>query len=497
MTSNSPAAERPKRHRGVSLWLVGIEDGSASSQVEESNRTLPRAIRNLDAFQSQLASTREAAAKSDARDLHNQLQQYLTFKRRFLVAQMGADGDLDPNLDQIDATMDFAKLSEKVVEYTLARHLGAPNAQDLFHDALSRYVERKSDYDLILGELIPGELSQAGERQLAQCRFNENTNATAADDVQVSLDRLERCWDQPRGKPGISTGIEELDQTLGGGLTGLNVLGGLAGSGKSSLVMQMMLGALADPDVAALVLTLEPSMDKDEWIKRLICHQAGIERAMLESRPDSVVRRRIGESAEQVRAETLGRVRIIDSAALNREMLIDVLADKSHELLNATGASRLFVVADYFQLLPLPMEHSPEDSDRCRVALLESMQRLGRTSRNPTGATILAISEVRKPDSRRPELSMQDLLGSTRLNYAATSVLLLQTPEGRRGHGDDVPRILKVDKARGGATCPVKIPLVFRHKSYRFFLAKDQKATARVPTSGLNPLAGHKGRKPR
>ena len=84
---------------------------------------------------------------------------------------------------------------------------------------------------------------------------------------------------------------------------------------------------------------------------------------------------------------------------------------------------------------------------------------------------------------------MQDLLGTTRLNYVANSVLLLQTPEQRPGHGDEVLRALTVDKARGGATCPVEIPLVFCHKSYTFREANEQKPTSTVPSPRLNPLA--------
>jgi hypothetical protein len=161
----------------------------------------------------------------------------------------------------------------------------------------------------------------------------------------------------------------------------------------------------------------------------------------------------------------LSRVRIVDQSTLNPETLLDDLRVPVSELLKATGATRLLVVLDYFQLLPVPPGPWPEGPDRCRVDLLEAVQRLGKTFRSPTGATIVAISEVRKQSTKGTELEKQDLLGSTRLNYVANSILLLQTPKHRPNHGDDEPRILKVDKARGGATCPVEIPMVFRHNT--------------------------------
>ena len=120
-----------------------------------------------------------------------------------------------------------------------------------------------------------------------------------------------------------------------------------------------------------------------------------------------------------------------------------IYGDIVGKLTRTARAVRLLVVLDYFQLLVVPAGVDAEDPDRWRVDFLAKLQRLGESYRSPMGATVLVVSEVRKGDRRQRELSMEDLLGSTRLNYAAHAVLLLQTPADDRSHGDVVSRGLR------------------------------------------------------
>ena len=208
------------------------------------NALMAAAVQKGGPFQLQL-DRRESIATSGSRYLHNRLQTALERKRSSLRANLMSTSNESKMCDEeMDAFMEeYRAEPEHVLMYALAHHLGQDKSQELFERGFDVRV-KQGRYDLILGDLIPAELEKERRRRLAHRRYLDGTNATAAGDLDVYLERHGQARNQIRGKPGLATGFKELDDALGGGLDGVCFLGGLAGSGKSSLAGQIMLAAL-------------------------------------------------------------------------------------------------------------------------------------------------------------------------------------------------------------------------------------------------------------
>jgi replicative DNA helicase len=169
-----------------------------------------------------------------------------------------------------------------------------------------------------------------------------------------------------------------------------------------------------------------------------------------------------------------------------------VISQHRHELLKKTGASRALIVVDYLQLLDVP-DASPTslDADYRRVGLLQNVGDAGKSPSRPLVDPVLAISEVRKEGRTGTAV---DLLGSSRLAYAADAVLLLNPAEGGDAPGaDTVPVTLTIAKGRDG-TVRKEIPLLFEHARYRFRERGGDQGNrgqpARTPPRMKDPLAG-------
>jgi DNA repair protein RadA/Sms len=100
------------------------------------------------------------------------------------------------------------------------------------------------------------------------------TNALSAirEDFKTSRDKLNRAVEltsesdsESKSSKRLKTGISELDRVLGGGLVGdsLVLLGGDPGIGKSTLILQMILGVKTEqPDLKILYTSGEESIDQ-------------------------------------------------------------------------------------------------------------------------------------------------------------------------------------------------------------------------------------------
>ncbi|MCY2986437.1 MAG: ParB/RepB/Spo0J family partition protein [Planctomycetota bacterium] len=83
-------------------------------------------------------------------------------------------------------------------------------------------------------------------------------------------------------------------------------------------------------------------------------------------------------------------------------------------------AKRALLIVDYLQLLPVPPEVAERGdlhADKYRVRMIQETIEGTRTTENPTGDTVLAISEARKPQSSKEAWgqSLSELMGSSRL----------------------------------------------------------------------------------
>jgi hypothetical protein len=370
-------------------------------------------------------------------------------------------------------------------------------ADSLWDRAWVAYIGNSRNYDEVLGDFIPESLRDQAHKHLAQQAYARGTNATAADDWAVYRARL----DVLRHRPllGLSTGLPGVDAALGGGLRGLTLMGGGPGVGKTSFALAIALAALhRHPTAAVLFGNLD--MSKTVLYDRLLCHEAGIGYTTLvhDSYPESV-QQRIEVAEGQLLEKILPRLRVLERGSLNsRDLSVGQLLQIDRgELVKETGATEVLVVLDYLQLLDVPEEGATSlDADFYRVGILQHLQTATRTDCLPAGDPFLVISEVRKGDSRRSRLTMEDLLGSTRLSYGADCILLLE-PRGQEHdtHDKTVPLTLRVAKGRDGVT-RTDIPLEFAYATYQFREANHTQRPAQQPASACGKPSRSRGQRP-
>jgi hypothetical protein len=91
------------------------------------------------------------------------------------------------------------------------------------------------------------------------------------------------------------------------------------------------------------------------------------------------------------------------------------------------------------------------EADEARMRMLVELQASTRRPGVPGGDPVLAVSEVRKPDSQRKRLALADVRGHARLVYDAHCVLLLEPQADGAGLLKEVvPVVLNVAKVRDG-----------------------------------------------
>jgi replicative DNA helicase len=387
-----------------------------------------------------------------------------------------------------------------VLRFSLGRRWRVEDEGGKLHSAaLKQYQKQPDAYDQILGDLLPADFRQEGRAALAEARFEEGANRTAAEDWPVYRARLQGR----RGRPllGLSTGLPALDRALGG-LRGLTFVGGGTGMGKTTLGLFLAAQALrARQDLGVLFYSLD--MPKTVLYDRLLSQEAGVEYAdLLGAAAEPGLEGRLDEAERRLLAEVLPRLRVAEHLAVPEgKSLAQVMVDDLKELLESMPVEEVLVVVDYFQLLHVPDGITAAlDADFYRVRSLQRVQAWSRTNTNPVGFPILAISEVRKGESGRCEVGVGDLMGSARLGYSAEAVLLLE-PCGEAEKGPVVPVRVKVAKGRDGAT-RTEIDLSFEHTRSRFKEAPPPRGQKRggktkptqKPDSGkTDPLAGLEG----
>ncbi len=140
--------------------------------------------------------------------------------------------------------MELTRTDDSVLRVAIATKLDEPVENDLWNRALREYRMQKVDYDTVLGEAIPGDLRKEAELYAALSAYESGTNRTALEDFPIFIGRLRLRRRRSTAIPGITTGFAEIDAALGGGLSGVNILGGDSGSGKTSFAMECMAAAL-------------------------------------------------------------------------------------------------------------------------------------------------------------------------------------------------------------------------------------------------------------
>lgn len=367
----------------------------------------------------------------------------------------------------------------------------------LWNAACKEYLQRPDTYDHLLGDFVPSLLRTRCRNHLEEQAYTEGTNATAAQDWRAYQRRLKRRQQQTYR---LSTGFTELDR-LTGGLPALAMLGGTTGVGKTSFALALAAGSLrAHPDLAVLFYSLD--MSKDVVLDRLLCQQSGIEyREICHNYDDARVSSFLSEAEKELGTSVLPRLRILEREQLGggMEEILSALNKHTRELTEASQAQQVLCVIDYFQLLdPGDSTLSSLAADAKRIELLQLALQMRRTHQSVSPDSFLVMSEVRKGESGRPRLALDDLMGSARISYSADCILLLE-PDGEavESAADTTPLLLTIAKGRDGMRRGT-IRLTFEYGCNRFREAEspaqkaaDQERTgSRAAGRVINPLAG-------
>lgn len=481
----------------------GTVTSSPPSRRQEDD--LPEAIKAGGAAEVALDHADKVQSSHEQSDLCKALRSDLGAIRReyrSLEATFGQHPQTkEDRYHQVHAQSERRSNANPVFRYALALHDKNDKAtKRLWEPACKEYLKRPDDYDHLLGDFVPSCLRTACRDHLEQQAYVAGTNATAVQDWHAYQRRLRQRRKQQTYR--LSTGFAKLDH-LTGGLPKFAMLGGSTGVGKTSFALALAVGTLrAHPDLSVLFYSLD--MSKDVIFDRLLCQQSGLDhRDLWHKHDDPGVNSRLCEAEKALTASVLPRLRILEREQLGRgkEQILTALNKQAAELTQQSRTQHVLYILDYFQLIDVadPSTASLE-TDFSRIELLQTAQQMTRSQQCPGGDCFLVLTEVRKGESGRPRLALDDLMGSARISYSADCVLLLEaegeTPESA---ADAVPLQLTVAKGRDGMKRG-RVRLTFEYSCHRFreAIGTAQASAAREPAGSrsaghvINPLAGAK-----
>lgn len=368
----------------------------------------------------------------------------------------------------------FAREWEAECNAGLHKNLGRPgNQENEGQDCEDDWDDNTSDDEEDNDVEDNDEEDEEEEYEEEEENAGKRKPVSEADLHDAYLARLEQRRQRCKviGLAGAATGLRQFDEHTGG-LTGLTILGGRAGSGKTSLAVQMCVAALhADPYLGAVYYALDDT-SRDDLLDQLICNSAQVDvqmyqRGSLSDEEDD----RVTEVQDELRGRVLPRLKIYDVEELRQAF--NAVHGREREGLDASQISRhcyqlrdglrlrrMMVVVDPIQKMPLPVydtdvPYGPEhDPDQFRLDQLVWL-------RQHFNWPILAISLLRKRTGSHPEqYDLDDLLGPSDTSYEATRVMFLEPSPGRTAEAT-IRTTLRLAKSR--RSLRLSIPLLFHH----------------------------------
>jgi len=229
------------------------------------------------------------------------------------------------------------------------------------------------------------------------------------------------------GEKIIPSAFEFFNRHMGGWRSGLHILAGEPGSGKTAFAL---CNAAAAARQGFPVLFLSFDVQPELLVTKLLCQQARLNsREMMDGALDADV----VKVAMAAQAETFARITLIEA---DPELPNEQAEDIARQLIAESERDRILVVVDYLQIWAAGNRQFSEF--RHEIAkLMTAMRRLALSLDSP----VLAVSSQNR--QHQGEAVLQSLEGTSDLEYSADSVSFLINVErpasqGSYTHPDDL-----------------------------------------------------------
>ena len=385
-----------------------------------------------------LAAMRAVAASGRAADVVTVGEQLESGQKRNLLEAVGGPIFLANLLGSCATTVGIEGYVDIVHDHAERRRIG---------DAATAIATAAYDGTDVgdLRELADKTLTRALSARKAE------TTRTLGEVVSATLAEVRR-WHEEGVKPGLQTGLWELDELLGGLLkSDLVILGARPSMGKTAMAMGIAIDA-AEGGARVAVFSLE--MASEQLGLRVLCGRAQVEQLRL--------RRAHGTSDE------LYRIGIAAGALGKLDMHLDDRGSAS--LTHIRSVSRRLarekpldlVVVDYLQLMRAPGTSSRE---REVAEISMGLKALAKDLDVPVLALAQLNRSLEKRPDKRPVLS--DLRDSGQMEQDADVVAFLYRDEFYDPESDAAGQAeVIVAKQRNGRTGTVSLQFIAEHTTF-------------------------------
>ena len=250
---------------------------------------------------------------------------------------------------------------------------------------------------------------------------------------------------------GVTTGLQKLDDILGGLPEGLTILSGGPGVGKTTLALQIAIAA-AEAGTPALYITFENS--PANLTLKGVCAVGGLDSAKV--RRGQLPVDKLQAAAEQYRAKA-ERLAVVEG---HPELTRGQIRGRARRLMNRFGVGRCLIVVDYLQLYAKAAADMRGMREvRAKVeAMGADLQGLATRLSSP----VLALSSQSRGAGYGSggSTNLDTLKESGDLEYGADAVAFLTESPDRMATAPARAVDLTVSKNRNGETG--KLALIFR-----------------------------------
>lgn len=308
--------------------------------------------------------------------------------------------------------------------------MGAPFYRyNLYAAAKDANEALTADREGFMAEIAAAERAQeAAEEAAAEAERAEYMKSSAAASLQGFLDGIKASVNTPA----ISTGFNNLDQALDGGLyEGLYIIGAISSLGKTTLALQIM-DQIAQQGQDCLVFSLE--MARNELIAKSISRLTYLK---AEREQDAKTTRGITAGAKYALYNQAERALISRALAAYKEYAgrlyihegigdigVEQIKETVQRHISITG-NRPIVLIDYLQILA-PYDMRSTDKQNTDKAVLE-LKRLSRDHKIPViGISSFNREAYKEASGNRGRVSQTDFKESGAIEYSADVLMGLE-----------------------------------------------------------------------